>query len=298
MTLFALAYELPFARPVVWRGVEHDARRGWWLRREDADGDRYADACPLPGVSVETFEDVERALFGNAPLPPSLSFALSTLDDANEAEVAVETAALVEADEPLPAGYGTCKLKVGRLRLAEDLERVSRAARTGVRLRLDGNRALSLDAAERLAAAAGAALEFLEEPVAAAELAAALQRLPVALDETLAEVDEPPSGAVAWVVKPVLLGARRAQDLAVRARVTDVDLVVSSAYESAVGRRALVRLAARVAPAVVHGLGTGGAFARDVPGVLRSEGAHLIAAPRIRVATDERWLPVEREDLE
>ena len=66
--------------------------------------------------------------------------------------------------------------------------------------------------------------------------------------------------------------------------------MVSSAYESAVGRAALIRFAASIAPDVVHGLGTGPAFAKDFAGWVRVEGDTLIAATDGELPAEAEWV--------
>ena len=99
----------------------------------------------------------------------------------------------------------------------------------------------------------------------------------MALDETLVALRDVPGGAAAYVLKPTLLGSRRTLELVELAQTNEVSVVISSAFESAVGRADLVRFAARVAPEAVHGLGTGPAFAEDFEGWIREDGEWLHA---------------------
>jgi len=272
VSLQGARYQLPLAQPLRLGDQSVQLREGWLLRR----GDAIADVCPLPAFSTDTLDDVEQHRRGGAATA-SVTWALHALDLPEHGSVA--TAGLATGiDAPCQPQHACVKLKVGRDQRERELDAIARLRAAGLRLRLDGNRSLALDDAQRLAHAAGDALEFFEEPVAASELEAALQRLPIALDETLLERRDVPSGAAAFVLKPTILGAPRTVELVELAQTSGVPCVVSSAYECAVGRAALVRFAAQVAPDTTHGLGTGPAFARDFEGWVTERGERLTAA--------------------
>ena len=272
MTRRGLRYELPLKRPLRLGDQQVTTRCGWLVQRGDAVG----DACPLPAFSIDSVADVDGAILRGQTTTASLSWALHALDLNEHAEVA--TAGLVTEADDVEAGDHACvKMKVGRRPLAEELRALASLRSTGVRIRLDGNRALTPEATARLADAAGDALKYVEEPVAPEHLAACMQRAPIALDETLldAPVAEVPRGAAAFVIKPTLLGAEHTLALTALAARRGTPVVVSSCYESAVGRAGLVRFAAATAPDTVHGLGTGPAFASDFEGWVRTDGARL-----------------------
>lgn len=281
---FRRSYQLPLVGPLRLGALAIGERRGWILR----EGEHLADVAPLPHFSRESREEVEAA-FGEQAAPPSLAWARHALPWTGAASA--KTAGLVLGDgEPQP-GHDCVKVKVGRQALDLEVERVRQLAARGVRLRLDGNRSLSLESAGALAEAAGDALEFLEEPVPGALVEASLLRWPVALDETLVALGEVPSGAAAFVLKPTLLGPERTLQLIELARERALPVVISSAFESAIGRADLIRFAASVAPEVAHGLGTGPAFARDFPGFVRPEGQWLHAQDATLEADEEHpWV--------
>lgn len=271
MSTESARYELPLAKPLRLGSTTVETRCGYLVRN----GGQLGDACPLPSFSPDSLETVAAALLGGGSTE-SLSWARHALP--LEGDATVRTAGLVVAAADAGPPQSPCvKLKVGRLPLAEELEAIARFKSAGVTLRLDGNRALSLDDAARLFDAGGDAVEFLEEPVAARDLDAAMARMPIALDETLLEGGPPPSGAAAFVLKPTVLGAPRTLELVQHAQARDLPVVISSSYESAVGRAALIRFAASVAPQIVHGLGTGPAFAEDFVGWVEEDGDRLSA---------------------
>jgi o-succinylbenzoate synthase len=156
------------------------------------------------------------------------------------------------------AGYRAVKLKVGGRAIEEDIESVralNEELGEAVALRLDANRAWSLEEAERFVrGAAGLRFEYIEEPVADPAQLPSFARtcgVPVALDESLAGMEpealEDHGYARAAVLKPTLLGGLsrtlRFADLALR---LGIEPVISSAYESGLGTAALVALAAGV----------------------------------------------------
>ena len=167
-----------------------------------------------------------------------------------------------EARRMREAGYEAVKLKVGGRPVQEDValvRSVKEALGGGVALRLDANRAWTLDEALEFARGIeGGRVEYLEEPLAdPAGLEAFTQDsgVPVALDESLVGMDpeslEEHHYAAAVVMKPSFLGGvSRVLRLAERAVSLGLRPVVSSAYETGVGTAALVALAA--------GLGGGG----------------------------------------
>ena len=254
----------------------------------------------LTGVEVNPaevfrFDSPLHARLDAAGLPPSARFGLDlALADA-AAQCAGRTLAQVLAPDPavsLPLaglvldgsvaeatrlaalGYRTLKLKVGRASVDEDAAlvlAVREAVGPGVALRLDANRAWSAKDARRFAdAVSGVALEFVEEPLADAAGLPELwldTGLPLALDETL----QRPGGAehlrgwaAAAVIKPTLVGGLAAAlRLAVQAQAVGVKAVVSSSFESGVGLRGLVALAAATG-AHAAGLDTARWLADDV----------------------------------
>ncbi len=160
-----------------------------------------------------------------------------------------------------------------------DLERVAalRAAIGGdARIRLDANEAWNRREAERsLARLAPFRIEFIEQPVARADLEglAGLARtgvIPIAADEALLA----PGGleaclsrrcAVILIAKPAVLGGITATiELAARARAVGIRIVFSNLIEGRVGRELAIALAAALVDGEeVHGLGTADLLARD-----------------------------------
>ena len=168
-----------------------------------------------------------------------------------------------------------------------DLERVAalRAAIGGeARIRLDANEAWNRREAERaLARLAPFRIEFIEQPVARADLEglAGLARtgaIAIAADEALLA----PGGLEAClsrrcveilIAKPAVLGGITATiELAVRARAAGIRVVFSNLIEGRVGRELAIALAAALVDGEeVHGLGTADLLARDFERAPESE---------------------------
>lgn len=175
-------------------------------------------------------------------------------------------------------GYSVLKLKVG---LAAGLEEIPllhelvRCLPAGVSLRLDANCAWNeTEAEDFLGALAGLPVESVEDPLASPDRAGwfrlqAKVPFPLAADESLrimgADVlfNQPSVRRV--VLKPMVLGGLvSALALARRAREADVECVVTTTVDSAVGVTAALHLAAAVANDLAHGLATSAWLLRDV----------------------------------
>lgn len=293
-------YDLPLVRPVRVAGERLTRRQGWLLERADADGrSAWGEAAPLPGFSRETFEEAGEALIALCGMadpppdaPPSVRFALHAARGDHPLSVSrrVPLCALLRGDglqklthasEAARKGYQAVKLKVGGRKVGEDIALTSdlrsllSVLGPGVAVRLDANRAWSLEEAEFFLRSIMeedlAPVVFIEEPLKdwtqLPELAART-RVPLALDETLQEVfgartvsraDAAAAfqAASCWVWKPTLCGPCFPQEN------PGLPVVFSAAYESGVGIAAIVKAAGE---GVVEPLGidTYAALAEDV----------------------------------
>ena len=171
-------------------------------------------------------------------------------------------------------GYRAVKVKVGRgaMELEVDaLREIRRVVGEEIGLRVDANRAWSLAEAVAFAeATSDLGLAYVEEPLADPSQLSTLTvqtDLPVALDETTREVGSEVLQAdfpvAAVVLKPTLLGLRRMRGWCRTALEHGVTPVLSAAYESGIGLRTLVALAA-AGPDVPVGLSTYDRLADDV----------------------------------
>lgn len=204
-------------------------------------------------------------------------------------ETAAEAAA--EAAAAVALGFGTLKVKVGASSADSDVARlkaVREAVGPSTRLRIDANGAWTeAEARTRLTALAKVGLEYVEQPVAANDVAGLrrLRRLlPVAADEALGlagaatallDGEEGPAADLLILKLPVLGGVLPALRLARRARARGVGAVVTSAMDGSVARAAAGHLALALGGAWAHGLASGALLLED-PGAHRVEAGALV----------------------
>ena len=291
MTIVAadwLPYRLPLRRP--WqtsRGTLNE-RHGRLRRLTDDDGRTgWGDCAPLPEFGIDeaaaTAFAEESAALDLAAQRAGLPLAAWLSGRAPVASVAVNASfgpiSTVDRNrlaQAVAAGFTVAKLKAGVAPVDDEIAALHRLAATlppTLRLRLDANRAWPLAAARRfVAAGAGLPIDGLEEPLAdpdPAQLTSlqAAANFPLAIDESIHLLDanffrHPPVRRL--VLKPARHGGLLAStELALRARASGLEVVVTSALESACGIATLAHLAAAVAPDAVHGLATGDWFVSD-----------------------------------
>jgi o-succinylbenzoate synthase len=283
-----LPYALPLKRP--WQTSRGDIgeRQGRLLRLQTADGRiGWGDCAPLPEFGIDepaaTAFAEETAHLDLVAQQAGLPLHAWLSGEAPVASLAVNCGfwPFFGVDRSIlenaaAAGYSVIKFKVGVRPLAEEIATLHRLADdipAGLRLRLDANRAWSLaDATTFLAACAGLPIDGLEEPLADPD-PVLLQKLqstvafPLAIDESVHLLDahffrHPPVRRL--VIKPARHGGLLASvELALRARASGLEVIVTSSLESACGLLACAQLAAAVAPAAVHGLATADWLAAD-----------------------------------
>jgi o-succinylbenzoate synthase len=180
-------------------------------------------------------------------------------------------------ESAVESGFACCKLKVGARSVAEDTARL-RAVRERVgdtvTLRADANGAWSREQAEdafdRFVAHDVA---YVEQPLAPDDLTghADLRGGPVgvALDESLvhhrADTVLSADAADVLILKPMVLGGPgNAHTLAMRARESGVDPVVTTTIDGVVARLAALHVAAAVPDIGACGLATGDRLASDL----------------------------------
>ena len=270
----------------------------------------WGEACPLPGFSRESLEQAARgveeaaARLRKGDVHPaatdcsSVRFAveLATASlEARQKRISLARAfapaarpfqsinAVLLSDEPVlearsavKAGFRALKMKVGATSAPRDAARVRavwEAIRGQATLRLDANRAWS--ETEALAFAGmidGVEIEYVEEPVRDPERlpSMAARGLPIALDESLAEMRPEALADMTWlkavVIKPTIVGGiRQAMRFAAAAGRLGIRPVISSAVETGVGLRGLAALAASIGSVdVPAGLDTGRFLQHDL----------------------------------
>ncbi|MDP6241992.1 MAG: enolase C-terminal domain-like protein, partial [Myxococcota bacterium] len=198
------------------------------------------------------------------------------------------------AAEARRAGFRVLKLKLGTNAFDADRARVAavrEAIGNEVALRVDANGAWSeATAAAHLEALASLDVELVEQPLAseALEALARLRRaspVPLAADESVRDVASAErvlrfEAADVLVVKPAAVGGLgSALSIARRAREAQVEVLVTTFLDTAIGRAGALHLAAALPPGRhAAGLATGSLLADDLaPGPVPKSGA--IALP-------------------
>jgi O-succinylbenzoate synthase len=302
MNLDLAYFELPFHKPYRIGSDLLPSRRGVMLRVKRGRSFGYGEVAPLPGFHQETLanavDSLREAVANDAtPMWPSAAFGLSC---------AVETAArnprfgfadpITVTDIGVNAffsggvrdakaahakglfnGFNTIKIKIGRGKPVDDLRTINTIldlVGPDVRLRLDGNRLLSLQSAERLLRRLDAArIEYVEEALRDDKDLSELARrvgMVMAIDEGVhlglktEEMGGAP-GVDVQVVKPSLIGAlEEVEAVVTQGKINGMETVLSTAVDSSY----TIALVARMASALGaserdHGLGTATLLAAD-----------------------------------
>ena len=148
---------------------------------------------------------------------------------------------LEQVDRLLAQGYGCLKVKVGRLDLAQDIERVKQikaSVNDRASIRLDANRSWSLDQAVTFAKAVGSGdIEYIEEPTVKTKDHVAFYHatgMSYAWDESLSEQRlAEQDGLAALVIKPACVGSiARVDEFVDWAKAHNKQTVISSVFES------------------------------------------------------------------
>lgn len=283
-----LPYSLPLKRPWQTSRGEFNQRQGRLLRLQSADGlTGWGDCAPLPefGISealATAFAEEcahldliaqQAGLPLNAWLSGEPPVSKLTVNRNFGPILKCSAEALADAAN---TGFSVLKLKVGIAPVSDEiaaLHQLAKALPAGLSLRLDANRAWNFaDAQSFIAACASLPIEGLEEPLAEPtpvllEKLQSTTAFPLAIDESIHLLDahffrHPPVGRI--VIKPARHGGLLASvELALRARASSLEVIVTSSLESACGLLACAHLAAAVAPSAVHGLATADWFAED-----------------------------------
>jgi len=184
---------------------------------------------------------------------------------------------LSKIQEKIELGFDTFKIKVGRENPYDDfelLEAIRSSFGYDIKLRLDANQKWSSDEAiEYLERFKDYIIEFVEEPC---EFTCSTFRtveeshIPIALDESIksqqsAELYIKECNAEFLVIKPMLTGGIFSTlKIIEAAHQADKKVIISSAFESVVGKSALVMLASLPNHYYAHGLDTSGFFESDL----------------------------------
>ena len=266
-------------KPLVTAAINVQQRRGWLLRLQSFQGDLgWGEAAPLDGQlkpvaeaiaaldATHGADELER-LLEIGRLPPTLAFALGAalaelaglprrrwLPPPPAAHLLPAGPAAIEVFEQLEPKLGPAPVFKWKLAVFPDalerelLEQLLQRLPATARLRLDANggwsQATAASWARRLAAEPR--LQWLEQPLAPADqsgLEALAAQVPVALDESLQCQPGLRTSWTGWQVRrPSQEGDPRA--LLAALELGTPRLMLSTAFETGIGRRWLEHLAA------------------------------------------------------
>jgi o-succinylbenzoate synthase len=293
-------YQRPFLYPLSTAHGQWSVREGLIIQLIDQVGSNYwGEIAPIPWFGSESLaEAIEfcTSLGDSVSLPLKISELLPATQFAFSAAIPygyepIETMVedlswsvlLPAGKEVLKAwqqywklGYRTFKWKIGVAGVAEELaifNQLRADLPTAANLRLDANAGLSYgDACTWLTELAVDAVEFLEQPVATMtemRRLADTYDVPLAVDEAVSNLERLRACyELGWpgiyVIKPAIAGSLT--DLADFIKDHQLDVVLSSSFESSIGQQAIVRWAAAQSLASrAAGLGTNSWFADKKP---------------------------------
>lgn len=166
-------------------------------------------------------------------------------------------------------GYTTLKIKIGRDKFKDDLNclvAIQKAVGKDIKLRIDANGKWDIiEAIENLKALEGFNIEYVEQPVnnlIAFQKVSKKSSIPLAADESIRNFDDAKNfiqsrSIKALVLKPMLLGGiiptLKIINLAER---ENLKVVISSSFESSLGRSWAIFAASTVKEEIAHGLDT------------------------------------------
>lgn len=176
---------------------------------------------------------------------------------------------LVRAEKKYKAGYSNFKIKVGRENFSEDYEIVKmirKHFREKITIRLDANGKWNIDeAVDNLSKLSEFEIEYIEEPcgnLACLMKLADNSPIPIAVDESLTTYESAKnilqnSKIYFLVLKPMILGGViNSIRLIKQAEILGKKIIISSTFETCIGKSALVFLASLTAHNLAHGLDT------------------------------------------
>lgn len=174
-------------------------------------------------------------------------------------------------------GYGTFKIKIGRDNFDQDLKLIKSVREEfgdKIKIRLDANRKWNLENAKSyLDRLSYLSIEYIEEPCSDLQRNLQLSRtsvVPIALDESISSLEDVykvinESKINFIILKPMIYGGIISSlQLIQKAGKNNKNVIISSSFESAVGKSVLVLLATSINHSFAHGLDTSEYFKNDL----------------------------------
>jgi len=182
-----------------------------------------------------------------------------------------------EIFEKIRLGYNTFKIKIGRPNFDEDfslIKNIRNKFGEAIYLRLDASGKWNLeDAKHHLKSLSAFNIQYIEEPCSGFNLLQTISHnspIPVAVDESIRTITQAihvinDSKIEFIVLKPMILGGILSSlQLIKTAESKNKKIIISSSFESVIGKSVLVLLAACSQHNFAHGLGTSELFFHDV----------------------------------
>ncbi|MCX6169048.1 MAG: o-succinylbenzoate synthase [Ignavibacteriales bacterium] len=222
----------------------------------------------IVGLCVKRNKSFISGAFGNINSVIEVN-AILGLDDANNI--------LTKIEGEIQNGYGTIKLKVGRNNFEDDfnlLKNVREKFGELLKIRIDANGKWPREMVnEYLNQISQFNIQYIEEPCANLEILNQLSDtspIQIAIDESILSINDAKkiindSNIEFIVLKPMILGGIISSFLLIKeAGRKNKNIIISSSFESAVGKSALVLLAAITDHSFAHGLDTSKNFEKDI----------------------------------
>ncbi len=250
----------------------------WMSTDSDLEGSLRSSASTLKGKSFDMV-NLEAEL-SNLQVSPAIQYALelalldlisqkreqplwallANTDSSSRAAVDINAIA-VDADDAVARcaeGFTGLKLKVGTADIDSDIARIRRvrnAVGPDITLRIDANGAYDFDSAQKMAIAmTGLNIALFEQPVGTTEQLIELKQqtsLPIGADEVVSNPDfskQMTACADFIVIKPMALGGLLPSlKMAIAADDLGLGVIITSSWESIIGRTGALHLAAAVA---------------------------------------------------
>ncbi len=269
-------------------------RRGYILRLAAKDGSEgFGELAPLPGFSKETLTQAKQALLGsltehlagveNTSTLPSVAFCLDCARWQIPTEMPAQTNCqplLQDSSEEINHRYlalnkpNLVKLKVAKLAPEVEAALINRLVSLNpkLKIRLDANQSWSLEQALNFARQIPQGnVDYIEEPCQqlSDSLNFATQTgIALGLDESLQVTDfELPHHPLikALILKPTLIGSlKRLRQLIQQANRRNIQVSISSSFESSMAISQLYQLAEIWTPETISGLDTLDWFSKDI----------------------------------
>ena len=186
-------------------------------------------------------------------------------------EIEIITKKLIEK------GYKTLKVKVGREKFDDDLkavEEVRNHAGSDIKIRIDANAKWSFDSAKKnLNKLEKFNIDYCEQPVSKSINFIRLRErttIPLAADESIRSYQDAvdfvtKKAASVLILKPMMLGGIiNTMNIADLAKKNKIKTIITSSFESVIGRSFAILAASFLKDEIAHGLATAEFFEKDL----------------------------------